>query len=102
VSSSIATEHRGGLAPLVALQPEQDGGLVREVLVDRPDAHARAFGHARGGEALRAFPGQNLKGGLEDGRDEVVGTRLLGLLARGDPGLRTVGHGGPSECEWKT
>jgi hypothetical protein len=25
----------GGLAPLVALQPEQDRGLVREVLIDR-------------------------------------------------------------------
>jgi hypothetical protein len=79
-----AAQHLRGLAPFVALQPEQDRRLVREVLVHRADAHARALGHPRRGEALRAFLRQNLNSRFEDGRDEVGRAGLLGVFSRGD------------------
>ncbi|AHI26393.1 hypothetical protein BGC31_11500 [Komagataeibacter xylinus] len=48
-------QHRGRLMPFVGLEPEQDGGLVGEILVERTDAHAGFLRHTRRGETRSAF-----------------------------------------------
>jgi hypothetical protein len=74
-------QQMGGLAPFVALQPEQDRGLVREVLIDRPDADPGLLGHPRRGEAPRALLGQNLNSGLQNGGNEFRRAGLARLLS---------------------
>lgn len=70
------------LPPFVRLQPEQDGGLVGEVLIERADGDTGFLGDARGGETLRALFRQNLSCRLQDGFDELAGADLFGLLSQ--------------------
>jgi len=81
-----------------SLQPEQDRRLVREVLVQRSDAHAGLLGHPRGGEALHPFLRQNLSCRFKDDRHEQVGTRLLRLFSRGNSGFPAIVHAA-GQCE---
>lgn len=76
-----AAEHVRRLPPFVALQPEEDRRLVGEILVERSDADARPFGHARCGEALGAFPRQNPSSGIQDRRHELRRAGLLRLFS---------------------
>jgi hypothetical protein len=69
-------------APLVDLQLKKDRGLVREVLIHRPDTDAGLFGDPRRREAAQAFGGQHLHGRLQDGRDQLGRAGLLRLLSR--------------------
>lgn len=64
-------QHLRGLLPLIALQPEQDGGLVGEILVHRANADTGLFRHAGGGETRSAFLGQNLSSCLQNGRHQL-------------------------------
>jgi hypothetical protein len=77
-----AAQQLGRLPPFIALEPEQDRRLVREVLIQRSDADAGLLGHPRRGEALRAFLRQNLNSSVQNRRDELGGTGLLGLFSR--------------------
>src|SRR5262249_4952347 len=61
-----APQQVGRLPPFVALQPEQDRRLVREILVQRSDADSGLLGHPRRGEALRAVLRQNLNSSLQN------------------------------------
>ena len=70
-----------GLAPLVALQAEQDRRLVGEVLIERPDADPGLFGDAGRGETLRALLGQNLSRRVENSRNQRIGARLFRLFS---------------------
>src|SRR4029453_3547689 len=79
-----AAQQFGRLPPLVALQPEEDRGLVREVLVQRSDADAGLLGHPRRGEALCAFLRQNLTSSIQNRGDELGRASLSGLFSRGN------------------
>ncbi len=69
------------LAPLVALEAEQDRRFIREILIEGAHAHARPLRHAGCGEPGGSFRPQNLNSRVEHGRNEVVGTRLFGLFS---------------------
>jgi hypothetical protein len=64
-----------------SLEPEQDRGLVREILIQRPDTDSGLLGHPRRGETLCAFLCQNLNRSLQNGRDKVRRAGLLGLFS---------------------
>ncbi|MBB4257090.1 hypothetical protein GGD64_001084 [Bradyrhizobium sp. CIR3A] len=67
--------------PLIALQAEQDRGLVRKILIERADAHPGPLRHPRRGETLRALLGQDLNSSIENGRDQLAGAGLLRLFS---------------------
>src|SRR5271154_252017 len=87
----------GRLPPFVALEPEKDRRLVGEILIERSDADTGLLGHPCGGEALRAFPGQNLSRSLQNRGDEVRRAALLGLFSRGNLGVSSFDHRGTPE-----
>jgi hypothetical protein len=63
------------------LQAKKDRFLVREVLIERPDADAGGLGDADRREAMRAYLLKNANRGLQDGVDEVRRALLDGLFA---------------------
>src|SRR6185312_6321948 len=78
--------HEGALAAgegaeLAAGGRDQDGLLVREVLVEGPHADPRALGDVIGVQRRRPAPLENLSGGLDDGLDGRARTRLLRATA---------------------
>src|SRR3546814_15500966 len=83
----------------VALEAEQNRRLVREVLVERSNAHARPLRNAGSGEPSGSFCPQNLNSGVEDGCDEVVCARLFWLLSRGNLRAWALCHGLLRGCE---
>ena len=91
------------LTPLIALQAEQYGCLVGEVLIERANADAGLFRNARRREPMRAFLRQNLNGRIQDSRHKRCGSRLLRLLSRGNlrfsTGAHLCGSNANSECE---
>jgi hypothetical protein len=68
----------------------EQGGLVREVLVEGADGDAGAVGDAGGGEAVFADGEQNLNGGLQHGVHAGGGAGLDGRFA----GFQEGGRGG--------
>src|SRR5215510_10406717 len=76
------TQQLARLAPFVALQTEQDRRLVRKVLVQRADAHARLLRDSGHGEARRPLLRQNLNSGLQDRPNQLVRACLLRLFSR--------------------
>ena len=75
-------------------QRHHQGGLVREVLVERADTHARDLCDAVGVEAGQRLPGQNASRRRQDHLDGGEGSRLPRGLARLQLGFI---HGG--KCE---
>ena len=94
-----AAQKSGSLPPFVGLKPEQNPRLVREILIERSDAHPRLLGDTSGSEAVRAFPRQNLNRSLQNSRDKFARTSLLRLFSRGNLGASAFGHGGARQRE---
>ena len=72
-----AAQQLARLPPFVALEPEEDRRLVREILLQRSDTDPSLPGHPRGGEALRAFFRQNLNRSVQNRGDEPCRGRSL-------------------------
>ena len=75
-----AAQQGGRLPPFVALEPEEDRRLVREILIQGSDTDSGLLGHPRRGEALRAFLGQNLNRSLQNRGDELGRAGLLAAV----------------------
>src|SRR5690606_31554716 len=69
--------------------------LAREILVQRPDAHARDLGDAVGARPIEPLLDENASRGLEDGLDRGLRSALSGALAREK--LHAAAHAG---CSW--
>ena len=64
--------------PLFFVDGREDRGLVREILVQRSDADAGAFGDARRRERLRSFLGEQQASGFAHRCDELARALLAG------------------------
>jgi MFS family permease len=64
--------------------------LVREILIERADAHTGQLGDDVGREPVPAALAQNVSRGLEDGFDRRPGTHLLRLFAHGTGARRNA------------
>jgi hypothetical protein len=71
----------GRLSPFIALKPEEDGGLVRKILIHRSDTDSGPLGYARRGEPLRALFSQNLNSSFQNRRDKLCRASLFGLFS---------------------
>ena len=80
----LTDDHVGDVPRVPVDELADERLLVREVLVDRADAHPRALRDAVGAGLVVALPHQNVSGGVED----RVHGRLGSLLSRPFSGAR--------------
>ena len=68
-------------AAIQVLASEGAARFTTARVAEKADADAGFFRHPRGGEARRAFAGQNLNSGLQDRRHEVRRAGLFRLFS---------------------